>query len=100
MDRVRQYDVSIIAGHIMLKSGDMARRFNDGLSGVRIPEDMITELRGADDRRRKSAEIASAVIREIRPMCHGVHMMAIGWESEIPAVLSAAGITESAPDGA
>ena len=100
MERVRQYEVSIIAGHILLKSAGMARRFNESLPGVEVPEEIVAELEDAEDRRKKSGEIAARVIQEIRPMCNGVHMMAIGWESEIPAVLSAAGITKSAPGGA
>ena len=96
MDRVRRYNVSIIAGHIMLKSATMARRFNDSLPGVDVPEAIVRELDEAEDRRKKSIEIAARVIRDIRPMCQGVHIMAVGWESEIPPVLEAAGIAEGA----
>jgi len=100
IERVRQYQVSIIAGHIMLKSAAMARRFNDDLPGVEVPEEIVAELNRAEGRKKEGGEIAARVIREIRPMCQGVHIMAIGWESEIPSVLSAAGITESARSGA
>ncbi len=100
IERVRQYHVSIIAGHIMLKSAAMARRLNDDLPGVEVPEEIVAELNRAENRKKEGGEIAARVIREIRPMCQGVHIMAIGWESEIPSVLSAAGITESARSGA
>ncbi len=100
IERVRPYHVSIIAGHIMLKSAAMARRLNDDLPGVEVPEEIVAELNRAENRKKEGGEIAARVIREIRPMCQGVHIMAIGWESEIPSVLSAAGITESARSGA
>ena len=37
-------------------------------------------------------EIAARVIRECRPYCQGVHIMALGWESKVPALLEQAGI--------
>lgn len=92
MKRVERFDVPILAGFIMLKSGNMARTFNGSVPGISIPESLIRELDGTEDRREKSAEIASRVIREIQPMCQGVHIMAIGWESLIPGVLEAAEI--------
>ena len=100
MDQIRRYDVSIIVGHIMLKSATMARSFNDSLPGVDVPEEIVRELAEAKDRRKKSVEIAARVISEIRPMCQGVHIMAVGWESEIPHVLRAAGIREGVADEA
>ena len=36
--------------------------------------------------------MASDVIREVAPMCHGVHIMAIGWERYIPDILEAGGL--------
>jgi 5,10-methylenetetrahydrofolate reductase len=92
MRAVEQYDAPIIAGFIMLKSARMARSFDEKLPGVSVPGWIIDDLDGADDRGAVSEEIAGRVIEEIKPMCRGVHMMAIGWESRIPAVLDRAGI--------
>ena len=91
MTGVQKYRVPIIAGFIMLKSGNMARNFNANLPGVSVPEEIIQELDETEDRKEKSAEIAARIIREIKPMCQGVHIMAIGWESLIPQTLRAAG---------
>ena len=93
MRAVEQYDAPIIAGFIMLKSARMARSFDEKLPGVSVPGWIIEKLDRADDRGAVSEEIAGRVIEEIKPMCRGVHMMAIGWESRIPAVLDRAGIT-------
>ena len=35
--------------------------------------------------------MASDIVREVAPMCQGVHVMAIGWERYIPEVLETAG---------
>ena len=94
MEAARRFDVPVLAGMIMLKSGRMARNFNDNLPGVFVPEAIVQELDGADDRRAKSAEITARIVADVKPMCSGVHIMALGWESLIPQLLGAAGIAE------
>lgn len=92
MEKARQFNVPVIAGYIILKSGNMAKRLNDTLPGVSVPQATIDEIDAAEDRSAKSIELASRVISETKPMCQGVHLMAIGWENRIPAILDAAGI--------
>ena len=91
---VQGFNIPVLAGFIMLKSGNMARNFNANLPGVSVPEVMVQELDDAADRRQKSAEIAARIIKDIRPMCQGIHIMAVGWESLIPTVLKGAGIVD------
>ena len=88
----QKFGIPILAGMIVLKSGNMARNLNANLPGVFVPDDMIAELDGADSRAQKSVEISARVIGEIRDMCAGVHIMAIGWERRIPQILEAAGL--------
>ena len=40
------------------------------------------------------ARMGRSVDGQVRDMCDGVHVMAIGWESRIPEILRAAGVTE------
>lgn len=87
--RVERYGVPILAGCIMLKSANMARNLNANVPGISVPDALIRELDAAPDRRRASAAIAARVIRAIRPMCQGAHIMAIGWEALIPEVVDA-----------
>jgi methylenetetrahydrofolate reductase (NADPH) len=76
----------------VLKSGDMARRLNETLPGVSVPESMIGEMDAATDKPAKSIELAGRVISELKDVCQGVHVMAIGWENRIPAILEAGGV--------
>jgi len=92
LERTAAYGVVVMAGFIVLKSGDMARRLNATLPGVDVPAWLIAELDAAPDKAAKSAEIAGRIIGELKGVCRGVHIMAIGWEEHIPAILSAAGI--------
>ena len=95
VESARPLGVPILAGIILLKSGDMARSLNANLPGVDVPESLIEELDHAEDRRRASVEIAGRTVRQIRSLCQGVHIMAIGWESLIPRVLEAAGLEDT-----
>jgi 5,10-methylenetetrahydrofolate reductase len=96
MDGARRLGAPVLAGHIMLRSADMARRLNATLPGFHVPEGIIRELEGAEDPAGKSMEVAARVIEQIKPVCQGIHIMAVGWESRIPGVLRAAGIEPAA----
>jgi 5,10-methylenetetrahydrofolate reductase len=37
-------------------------------------------------------EIAARIIKECKDYCQGVHIMALGWENKVPAILDLAGI--------
>ena len=92
LNMVRPLGVPVLAGIILLKSGDMARNMNLRLPGVQVPDNLIDEMDRAEDKARKGIEIAGRIIRDVRDLCNGVHIMAIGWERRIPQVLEAAGV--------
>ena len=91
MRRVEGYGVPILAGCIMLKSGRMAHNFNANVPGINVPDAIIERMdaaaSSASTRRHESAAITAEIIADIRPMCQGAHIMAIGWESLIPRVV-------------
>lgn len=95
MKRARQFGKPVQLGIIIPKSAGMCRFMNNNVAGVHVPDDMLDEL-AADKERAKAGitgvEIAARVIRECRPYCQGIHIMALGWESKIPALLEQAGI--------
>ena len=92
MARASGLGAPVLAGFIVLKSGDMARRLNAMLPGVSVPQTLIEELDGAADRAAKLVEIGGRIIAGLKEACQGVHVMAIGWEARIPDILRAAGI--------
>lgn len=87
MRRVEGYGAPILAGCIMLKSSRMARNFNANVPGIHVPGAIISRMDAAENRRHESAAITAEIIADIRPMCQGAHIMAIGWESLIPSVI-------------
>jgi len=92
MKRVESFNIPILAGIIPLKSAGMARFMNKNVAGVFVPEELINKMAETEDKTRTGIEIAANLIRELKDTCHGVHIMAIGWEKKVPAVLEAAGL--------
>jgi methylenetetrahydrofolate reductase (NADPH) len=87
--------VAVLAGIIPLKSAKMAGWLNANVPGIRVPDALIREMEavaGTDDEVRTGIDIAARTIREVRNLCAGVHVMALGWESHIPAILELADI--------
>ena len=86
---VEGMDVHLLTGIIPLKSVKMATYMNERVPGVNIPDALIEEISAAEDRKATSVEQAARIIREVRAMAAGVHIMAIGWEDLIPDILAA-----------
>jgi len=89
---IKHLGVPVSVGIVLLKSAGMARFMNKNVAGVHVPDSLIEEIDGAEDKREKSIEIAARLIKEMKDLCQGVHIMAIGWEKMVPRVLDAAGL--------
>ena len=92
METARGFGVPVLAGMIVLKSARMARFLDANLPGVSVPDSIIEEMDSADVLAETSIEITSRLIRDVRDMCDGTHIMAIGWESRIPEILEGSGL--------
>jgi methylenetetrahydrofolate reductase (NADPH) len=95
MNQVQHLNVPVMAGIVLLKSAGMARFMNANVAGVHVPDSLIEEMgsaRGRKGREEKSIEIAARLIKQMKDLCQGVHIMPIGWERLVPAVVDAAGL--------
>jgi 5,10-methylenetetrahydrofolate reductase len=92
MKAVEYLNVPVFVGIVLLRSAAMARFMNRNVAGVHVPEHLIEEMEEAENRVQQSISIAARLIREMKPLCQGVHIMAIGWEKRVPVVLEAAGL--------
>jgi methylenetetrahydrofolate reductase (NADPH) len=91
MKRVEGFGVPVLAGVIPLKSVGMARFMNKNVAGVFVPEESIQKMAAAKDKTQAGVDIAAGLIKDLRDICQGVHIMAIGWEKKVPQILDAAG---------
>lgn len=78
MQAVRPFKVKVLAGILVLRNHKMAEFMNANIPGVSVPKEMIEELKAAGDRSEDAGvEIAVRTIKAVRPLCDGVHIMAI-----------------------
>jgi len=94
MRQVEGFGVPVLLGIVLLKSAGMARFMNKNVAGVFVPDPLIKRMADAskEDRPKVSVEIAGELIRAMKPMCRGAHIMPLGWDKHVPAVLDAAGL--------
>ena len=92
LSKTKHLKTAVIAGIVLLKSAGMAKYMNENVAGISVPDNLINEMRDTKDKQAQSIEIASRLIKELKPMCQGIHIMPIGWDKLVPKVLDAAGL--------
>lgn len=93
VDYSRKFDTKILAGILLLRSAGMANFLNANVPGITVPQHLIDELKAAGKEKALDCgmDIAARQIKELRGVCDGVHVMAIGLEDKVPEILSRAG---------
>jgi methylenetetrahydrofolate reductase (NADPH) len=91
MEQIEGLDVPVLGGIILLKSAGMARFMNRNVAGVHVPEHLINRMEDSKDRVATSIEIAAELVKGMKDLCQGVHIMALGWEKWVPDILNEAG---------
>lgn len=95
MEKAKQFGKPVQLGIVIPKSAGMAKFMNNNVAGIHIPQEMIDEL-AADKEKAKAGitgvEIAARIIKDCKPYCQGLHIMALGWESKVPDLLKLAGL--------
>jgi len=94
VDRGLHEQVHILAGVTPLKSAGMARYMRDYVSGIEVPNDIVSRMEDASDAKEEGVKIALEIIEQLKdvPGIHGVHIMAIGWEDIVPVIVERAGL--------
>jgi len=95
MNQAQTFKVPIMAGVIVLKGPAMARFMNQNVAGVSVPDSLVAEMEevNREDRKKKAVEITARIIRQVKPLCQGVHIMALGWEELVPDIIQQAGLS-------
>ena len=85
----------VLIGMVPLRSAKGARFMNDKLPGVRVPPAMLQALEAAgDDAERVGRALTIEVVHGIRqiPGVSGVHLMGMGHDATVRAVVEGAGL--------
>ena len=88
-DRGLDKKVHILAGVMPLKSYNMAEHMMNNVSGISLPDEMVSRMKSAADPKEEGLAICHETIEEIKKIkgVHGVHIMAISWESVVPRII-------------
>ena len=95
MEKAKKFGKPVQVGIIIPKSAGMAKFMNNNVAGIHVPDEMIEELKKDKEKTKAGitgVEIAARIIKECRPYCQGVHIMALGWEDKVPELLKQAGL--------
>lgn len=96
MKFARGFPAKILAGLVVLKSAGMANFMNKNVPGIRVPQELIDELKAAGKEKALDTglNIAARHIRQLKEerICDGVHIMAIGMEDKVPIIMERAGL--------
>jgi 5,10-methylenetetrahydrofolate reductase len=92
IEKVKHLNVPIMAGVVLLKSAGMAKFMNANVAGVSVPEALIDRMQKSTDKVKTSIEITVELIKELKGLCQGIHIMPLGWADKIPEILEQAGI--------
>jgi 5,10-methylenetetrahydrofolate reductase len=96
MAQARRFPVKVMAGIVVLKSAGMANFMNNFVPGIKVPQNLIDELKAAGKEKALDTglNIAARHIKQLKDekICDGVHIMAIGMEDKVPTIMERAGL--------
>ena len=93
MEKAKQFGKPVQVGIIIPKSAGMAKFMNNNVAGIHVPDEMIEELKKDKEKTKAGITgVAARIIKECKPYCQGIHIMALGWESKVPELLKLAEI--------
>jgi 5,10-methylenetetrahydrofolate reductase len=104
IEQIQHLELKIIVGVMPLKGPRRAYFMNKNVPGIKIPPEIIKRVEDAgkclkDDEmleamRAEGLLIATETIKAIRHVkgIHGVHLMGVGWEDSIPALVKSTGL--------
>jgi len=82
----------ILAGVVPIKSVGMARYMKDYVSGVYVPDEVVTRLEGAKNVKEEGIKTCLETIEQLKEIqgVHGIHVMAVAWEEMVPSIVEQA----------
>ena len=84
--------VHILAGVIPIKSLGMARYMRDNVSGISLPDEIISRMGDAKDVKEEGVKITLEIIDQLKEIdgVRGIHIMAVAWEDIVPVIVEKA----------
>jgi 5,10-methylenetetrahydrofolate reductase len=90
IQRVKTFGVPVIAEIMILRTAGMAQFLNRHLKAGLVPDWIIKKLAQSKDRQSSSIEIFADLVKGLKHLCQGVHIITIGAEEKLRLYLDAA----------
>ncbi len=90
MRRMEPFRIPVIAEIILVRSAEMGMFLNKHVRSGIVPYHIIDKLAKAPDKEKASIEIVSDLVKGLKDICQGVHLIPIGAEAKISKYLEAA----------
>lgn len=86
---IEPFGVSVLAGVMLLRTGEMARFIQKQLN-IDVPDWIIDKMTSAPYKLKASMEIFAELVNGLRDLCHGIHIIPLGWYQKLPMFLDEA----------
>jgi methylenetetrahydrofolate reductase (NADPH) len=90
MKRIEPFRIPVIAEVIILKTASTAHFLNRYVKNGLVPNHIIQKLAKSPQKEKASIEIFTDIIKGLKDVCQGVHLVPMGWEDKISKFLDAA----------
>lgn len=88
--QVNTFDVPVIAEVLLLRNPAMARFINRHFKSGLVPDWVVEKLDKAADKKRASIELFADLVKGLKELCQGVHIITMGGEDKLQPYLDAA----------
>jgi len=92
MRQVNTFNVPIIAEVLLLRNPSMARFINRHFKSGLVPDWVVEKLDKATDKKRASIELFADLVKGLKQVCQGIHIITMGGEDKLQPYLDAAGL--------
>jgi methylenetetrahydrofolate reductase (NADPH) len=90
MQRVKGFEIPVIAEVMILRTAGMAQFLNRHFKSGLVPDRFIRKLASSPDRQKASIDIFTEVVTALKELCDGIHIVTIGAEDKLRYYLDAA----------
>ncbi len=89
--------VHVLAGLMPMRSFKAAQMIAQ-VPGVKVPKALLDRMESATDPKEEGVQITLELIDKLKrlPGVHGLHIMAVGWESIVPRLIKESGVRQIA----
>ncbi len=92
MQQAQPFKVPVIAEIMILRTAGMAKFLNRHFKPGLVPEWAIQKLSQTSDKQRASIELFTNIVKSLKDVCQGVHIVTIGGVENLREYLNAAGL--------